>query len=65
MFKIPDHATIGEANHFKLGVKAVMEWGKETCPHYIFGEGTQCYKHACDMCWESLKQSSPEVKANN
>ena len=34
--------------------KQIAKWGNETCPHDIFGEGTQCFKHACDMCWRSL-----------
>ena len=33
------------------GIKEVVEWGLETCPHDLFGEGTQCYKRACDECW--------------
>jgi len=32
----------------------ILNWGNETCPHDIFGEGTQCFKHACDMCWQTL-----------
>ena len=41
---------------FKVGIKEVVEWGLETCPHDLFGEGTQCYKRACDECWrEQLK----------
>ena len=38
----------------KAQVEKIAEWGNETCPHYIFGEGTQCFKHACDMCWNTL-----------
>jgi len=37
---------------FKAGIKEVVEWGLETCPHDLFGEGTQCYKRACDKCWQ-------------
>ena len=38
------------------GIRAVVNWGLETCPHDLFGEGTQCYKRACDMCWaEQIK----------
>jgi len=37
---------------FKAGIKEVVEWGLETCPHDLFGEGTQCYKRACDECWQ-------------
>jgi len=32
----------------------VFAWGNETCPHDLFGEGTQCFKHACDECWQEL-----------
>ena len=46
---------VAKAQH-QQDLKDFIEWGKETCPHDLFGEGTQCYKHACDMCWESLKQ---------
>jgi len=35
------------------GIREVVEWGLETCPHDLFGEGTQCYKRACDMCWSA------------
>jgi len=41
----------------KAQLKKVVEWGGETCPHDL-GEGTQCYKHACDMCWQSLKSKT-------
>ena len=37
-------------------LKKVVEWGNETCPHDLFGEGTQCFKHACDDCWQALKK---------
>ena len=37
-----------------LIAKEIYKWGNETCPHDIFGEGTQCFKHACDMCWQTL-----------
>uniref|UniRef100_A0A6M3J4T8 Uncharacterized protein n=1 Tax=viral metagenome TaxID=1070528 RepID=A0A6M3J4T8_9ZZZZ len=37
---------------FKAGRKEVVDWGKETCPHDLFGEGTHCFKRACDECWE-------------
>lgn len=40
----------------KAQLKKVFEWGEETCPHDLFGEGTQCFKHACDECWQSLKK---------
>jgi len=40
---------------YGMGIKEVVDWGNETCPHDIFGEGTQCYKHACDICWQELK----------
>jgi len=36
----------------RTGIKEVVEWGLETCPHDLFGEGTQCYKRACDKCWQ-------------
>ena len=36
----------------KVGIKEVVEWGLETCPHDLFGEGTHCYKRACDECWK-------------
>jgi len=35
----------------EAGIAEVVEWGKETCPHDLFGEGTQCFKRACDQCW--------------
>ncbi len=35
-------------------LKWVVEWGNETCPHDL-GEGTYCYRHACDICWQELK----------
>jgi len=35
----------------RTGIREVVEWGLETCPHDLFGEGTQCYKRACDECW--------------
>ena len=38
----------------KAQLKKIVEWGEETCPHDL-GEGTQCYKHACGMCWQALK----------
>jgi len=46
---------------YEVGVEAgryeVIEWGSETCPHDLFGEGTQCFKRACDMCWqEKIKE---------
>ena len=42
---------------YTLGIKEVVEWGLETCPHDLFGEGTHCYKRACDECWqEKLKE---------
>jgi len=37
---------------FKAGIMEVVKWGLETCPHDLFGEGTQCYKRACDECWQ-------------
>jgi len=37
-------------------LRQVMEWGKETCPHDLFKEGTHCFKHACDMCWQELQK---------
>jgi len=37
---------------FGAGIKEVVEWGKETCPHDLFGEGTHCFKRACDECWQ-------------
>jgi len=37
---------------FKAGIREVVKWGLETCPHDLFGEGTQCYKRACDKCWQ-------------
>lgn len=33
----------------------IIAWGNETCPHDLFGEGTQCFKHACDECWQALR----------
>ena len=36
----------------RAGIKEVVEWGNETCPHDLFGEGTQCFKRACDLCWQ-------------
>uniref|UniRef100_A0A6H2A485 Uncharacterized protein n=1 Tax=viral metagenome TaxID=1070528 RepID=A0A6H2A485_9ZZZZ len=33
------------------GRKEVVEWGLETCPHDLFGEGTHYFKRACDQCW--------------
>jgi len=33
------------------GRREVVEWGLETCPHDLFGEGTQCWKRVCDECW--------------
>uniref|UniRef100_A0A6M3JGZ2 Uncharacterized protein n=1 Tax=viral metagenome TaxID=1070528 RepID=A0A6M3JGZ2_9ZZZZ len=38
----------------KAQAEKIAKWGNETCPHDIFGDGTQCFKHACDMCWASL-----------
>lgn len=38
--------------NYQAGVKEVVEWGLETCPHDLFGEGTQCFKRACDLCWQ-------------
>ena len=35
------------------GIKEVVKWSNETCPHDLFGEGTQCFKRACDLCWQS------------
>ena len=37
---------------FGAGIKEVVEWGNETCPHDLFGEGTQCFERACDLCWQ-------------
>jgi len=37
---------------FKAGIREVVKWGLETCPHDLFGESTQCYKRACDKCWQ-------------
>ena len=39
-------------NERQAGIKEVVEWGLETCPHDLFGEGTQCFKRACDECWK-------------
>jgi len=39
----------------KKDCQMFLEWGNETCPHDIFGEGTQWFKHACDMCWQEFK----------
>ena len=36
----------------EVGRQEVIEWGKETCPHDLFGEGTHCFKRACDECWK-------------
>ena len=36
---------------FKAGIKEVLEWGKETCPHCI--GMTYHYKRVCDTCWQS------------
>uniref|UniRef100_A0A6M3LFR2 Uncharacterized protein n=1 Tax=viral metagenome TaxID=1070528 RepID=A0A6M3LFR2_9ZZZZ len=42
---------------YGAGMREVIEWCDETCPHDLFGEGTHCYKRACDMCWqEKLKE---------
>ena len=38
------------------GIKEVMEWGKETCPHDLFGEGTQFFKRVCDECWQEKER---------
>ena len=43
-------------------LRQVAEWGEETCPHDLFGEGTQCYKHACDGCWAELQKQAEEKK---
>jgi len=40
----------------KAQLKKVCDWGNETCPHDLFGEGTQCFKHACDECWKLLEE---------
>ena len=32
------------------GMKEVVEWGLETCPHCI--GMTYHYKRVCDSCWE-------------
>jgi hypothetical protein len=42
---------------FKAGVKAVVKWGLETCPHDVFGEGTHHFKRACDLCWQEKWRS--------
>lgn len=51
--------------------KADVEWLEEPCPHgvpdfesyYIRGDGTmigepttQCYRRACDQCWQEFKE---------
>ena len=36
---------------FRAGIREVIEWGRETCPHYI--GMTYCYKRVCDTCWQS------------
>jgi hypothetical protein len=43
----------------KDALKAFIEWGEETCPHSDPLEGygaTQCYKHACGLCWNEIKK---------
>jgi len=40
------------AEQRQAGIREVVEWGLETCPHGLFGEGTQCFKRVCDECWE-------------
>lgn len=46
---------------FKAGMKEVLDWGLETCPHDLFGEGTHYYKRACDICWQDkLKECKEE-----
>ena len=45
----------------KERTRQVVEWGEETCPHDLFGEGTQCYKHACDMCWQALSKNCNDM----
>ena len=36
----------------QAGIKEVVEWGLETCPHDLFGEGTHHFKRVCDLCWQ-------------
>ena len=43
---------VGKELGKQLGRKEVIEWGLETCPHDLFGEGTLCFKRACDECWQ-------------
>ena len=42
----------GYETGIEVGHQEVIEWGKETCPHDLFGEGTHCFKRACDECWK-------------
>jgi len=53
---LPIHGLPWEIYVARIQLKKVAEWGKETCPHDLFGEGTQCFKHACDECWQALKK---------
>ena len=48
------HRAIAQAQN-KDTIRQIIEWGNETCPLDLFGEGTQCFKHACDLCWQELQ----------
>lgn len=38
----------------KAQIQKIYKWGLENCPHT---KGiTQYYKHACDDCWETLRE---------
>ncbi len=40
-------------NGKKEGIKEVVDWGKETCPH---STGiTHHYKRVCDTCWQDRR----------
>ena len=59
-----DLVIVAKASHDNA-VRQVVEWGNDTCPHDIFGEGTKCLKHACDMCWQELKEAGGEHEWEN
>lgn len=40
---------------FKAGIKAVVEWGNETCKEHSISNLEQ-RKRECKYCWESLKR---------
>lgn len=39
---------------FKAGIKEVVDWGEEPCPHWISKNHTRRMKRLCPDCWQAF-----------